>query len=207
MFIVFEGLENSGKTTQARILYESLQAKGVSCVLTRDPGGADSSRPIRDMLLNPKMDIGERAELLCYMAARVELVEKIIRPALDRGDVVICDRFVDSTLAYQGYGNHYADEQVLEFIKQSHDLFTSGLWPDVTILLEIDLEDSLERFDGARDRVESRDSHYFMRVKQGYYLLSGEESRFRVVPGNAPIEIVSMGVWNVVLPYLEEVLM
>lgn len=199
VFITLEGIENSGKSTQASLLAGRFRELGIPCVLTRDPGGVSSSEPIRRVLLDRSTEVGVKAELLLYIAARVELVEKVIRPALDAGNVVICDRFIDSTIAYQGYGNFYGDEEMLGFIKSSHDLLTGGLWPDLTIWLDISVEESMRRYalGSERDRIESRDGHFFLRVKHGYYLLHTEDrDRVRMVSGEAPEEVVANIIWQ-----------
>ena len=183
VFIVFEGIDGSGKTTQINRLYENLlkhskneSANSDRILLTREPGGTATSELIRSILLNPSNDkLCDRTEALLYAAARAQHVEERIKPALSIGKVVICDRFVDSTLAYQGYGRG----QDLDFLKGLNRLATSGLKPDLTILMDLPVQTALDRLNKRqdsgikKDRLESEHNSFYERVREGYLKISG----------------------------------
>lgn len=185
VFIVFEGIDGSGKTTQINMLYENLlkHSKGESAnsdriLLTREPGGTATSELIRSILLNPSNDkLCARTEALLYAAARAQHVEEKIKPALSIGKVVICDRFIDSTLAYQGYGR----EQDLDFLKGLNQLATGGLKPDLTILMDLPVQTALDRLNNRqdcgikKDRLESEHTSFYERVREGYLKISGAD--------------------------------
>ncbi|HEU5141954.1 MAG TPA: dTMP kinase [Solirubrobacterales bacterium] len=147
MFISFEGVDGSGKSTQARLLAEAL---GSETLTIREPGGTDAAERIRDLLADPALEIDPFAELLLFSAARADLVERVIRPALDAGRDVVADRFADSSVAYQGGARGLGTSHVLSLV----DMTIDGLWPDLTILLRLDPEVGLDRADGD-DRFEA----------------------------------------------------
>ena len=159
MFITFEGLDGSGKTTQARLLGARLEAEGVEVVLTREPGGTPLGEEIRDLVLHGG-DVAPWAEAALYAASRAQHVEQLIRPALARGATVICDRYVDSSVAYQGIARGLGLERVLELNLAA----VEGLMPDRTILLEIGADDAVGRMGGERDRIEREDDGFHARV-------------------------------------------
>ena len=172
-FIVFEGVEGAGKTTQIRQTAAWLQSKcseDRTVVITREPGGTKLGQQIRHMLLEPDSSIGNRAELLLYGADRAQHVESVIRPQLDRGDIVLCDRFTDSTVAYQGYGRGFERAE----IDQINCLATGGLQSDLTIWLDLDVEIGLQRVlvRGKPDRLEQANLEFHQRVRQGYQALA-----------------------------------
>lgn len=171
-FIVFEGVDGCGKTTQAKLLadkFKELESRQ-EVVLTHEPGGTALGLKIRDLLLKssgltPQIDSPSLySELLLFMASRAELVTKKIRPALSRGAVVICDRYTDSSLAYQGYGFSLDKGQ----IRQLNYISCQGLFPDITFWLDVDVETALERKGKIRDRVESMGLAFHKRVAEGY---------------------------------------
>lgn len=178
-FITFEGPECCGKSTQARMLVDYLRSRGRRVVFLREPGGTPISELIRKMLLDIKNSgLSQRSELFLYMASRAQTVQDVILPALKRGAVVICDRFLDSTLVYQGYGLGFD----LGLIKSMGAFATQGISPDLTILLDAPLKASLERIGSRKDRIESRSFAYHSRVKNGYRRLAGKEpQRIKVV--------------------------
>src|SRR5215831_8771564 len=163
MFVSFEGADGSGKSTQAELLRDSLVAEGREVVLTREPGGTELGERVRKLVLNgPSM--GAWAEAALYAASRAEHVEEVIRPALARGAVVVCDRYVDSSLAYQGVARGLGIDAVLEL----NATVTGGLMPERTFVLLLDPAASPGRLDGARDRIEREGGEFVRRLDEGY---------------------------------------
>ena len=166
MFVSFEGLDGSGKTTQAELLAAHLTGQGRDVVLTREPGGTPLGEAVRELLLDgPEMT--PWAEAALFAAARAELAERVIRPALDRGAVVVCDRYLDSSLAYQGIARDLGLEAVLEL----NAIVSAGLLPDRTFLLDIRPEQALERL-GAPDRMEREADEFKLAVADAYRRLA-----------------------------------
>ncbi len=197
MFITFEGIEGSGKSTQAKLLYEWLIDKGCRVILTREPGGTRSAEEIRRFILE---DRDERfppfAELLLYMAARSFHVENLIEPSLKEGLIVISDRFSDATLAYQGYGRGIDRE----LIKSINRFATKGIEPDITFLIDVPVPVGMSRLRGKRDRIESEDMAFHERVRKGYLEIADESGeRVKVIDGRGEVEEV----FSKVLSYVE----
>jgi len=195
MFIVFEGIEGSGKSTQARRLSEWLTARGVRNVLTREPGGTALGERIRDLLLHSE-DVPARAELLLMMAARAAFVQQVVRPALERGDVVISDRYELSSYAYQGYGRGLP----LDEVRSVNELATCGLRPDLTILLDVEPQEGAARRRRAgrtEDRIERAGEAFHAEVGRAYRLLSSTEPGISVVSGAGTEEEVAQRVMSV----------
>jgi len=168
-FITFEGPEKSGKSTQAKLLKNYLTKKGYSCIFIREPGSTILSEKIRKILLDKKnTHISHFSEMLLYMAARAQLIKEIIEPALKKNKVVICDRFIDSTIAYQGYGLGVD----INLIKEIGNFVTKGIKPNITILLDLDNKDSLFKDGHKKDRIEMRSANYHKKVRDGYLALS-----------------------------------
>ena len=180
MFISLEGIDGSGKTTQARLLARAL---GENVVLMREPGGTETGERIRELLKDPMLELDPMAELLLFCAARAELVAQVIAPARDRGRAVVCDRFSDSSVAYQGVARGLGVERVEEIC----DLATGGVWPDLTILLRIDPGRATERIGRRRaDRFESEGIELQRRVAEGYDEVARRHpDRIRVIDGDA----------------------
>ncbi len=180
-FITFEGSEGSGKSTQAELLYCYLKSKKLRVLHLREPGGTKVSESIRKILLDVhNKNMTHICETLLYMAARAQLVEEIILPALKKSHVVICDRFLDSTVTYQGYGNGVD----LKMIKSLGTLVTQLLVPDMTFLLDLPTEEGLRRRGKIRDRIERRSLTYHNRVREGYLRLArANPQRVKVVQG------------------------
>lgn len=177
-FITFEGSEGCGKSTQSKLLYKYLKRKGYDVIYLREPGGTEISEKIRKILLDPKNHITPICETLLYMAARSELVNKVIKPALCKGRIVICDRFLDSTIAYQGYGLGID----INFIKRIGHLVSEGVKPDLTILLDLPVKRGLRYHKNKKDRIEKRSLAYHIRVRRGYLALAKSEGeRIKVV--------------------------
>lgn len=189
-FIALEGGEGAGKSTQARLLAEALRARGMQVVTTREPGGTPGAEAIRALLLHGEGDgWNARAEALLFAAARSDHVEKLIRPSLARGAWVICDRFLDSSRAYQGGGGGLSDEDICEL----HRIGSAGLLPDRTVLIEVSPEVAAERIarrdpDGS-DRIGSRETAYHTRVAAAFSRYAQEEpERFIRIDGNGTLE-------------------
>ena len=168
MFITLEGPDGSGKTSQIKPLAEFLREQGYSVITTCEPGGTFISDQVRDVLKNLKnKSMHPRTEILLFCAARAQLVEEVIRPHLAQGEIVISDRYADSTLAYQGYGHGYD----LDFLKNLLDFATGGLWPDLTLYLDIDVEKGLNRRrvgGGEWNRLDDYALSFHRRVRCGY---------------------------------------
>lgn len=173
-FITFEGSEGCGKSTQSRMLYDYLKSRGKKVVYLREPGATKVSEKIREILLDAKNDaMLAECEMLLYMAARSQIVGEIIKPHLKKGFIVICDRFLDSTIAYQGYGLGMD----IGFIKRVGKFATLGIKPDLTIFLDLPVSSGLVHRDGNKDRIEKRSLTYHFRVREGYLTLARKESK------------------------------
>lgn len=173
-FITFEGSEGCGKSTQSKMLADYLKKKGYRVVYLREPGATRLSEKIRDVLLDRKNSaMSAGCEMLLYMAARAQIVSEVIKPALEKGKIVICDRFLDSTIAYQGYGLGME----IKLIKDIGRFVTQGIRPDLTILLDVPLKQGLKHRDGNKDRIEQRPLSYHARVRQGYLKLAKLEPK------------------------------
>lgn len=200
MFITFEGVEGCGKTTQARLLAERIEACGFRTLVTREPGGAAISEQIRAVVLDHRNDgMDPLAEALLYVAARAQFVVEIVRPALAAERVVICDRFADSTLAYQGYGRGLD----LGTLRTLNTIATGGLTPDVTFLLDLPVAAGLARRQRGGDwnRMDNAGRAFHERVYNGYHaLVQADPARWRVVDARGAVPEVAAAVWRAVAP-------
>ncbi|MBA4542469.1 MULTISPECIES: dTMP kinase [Thermoactinomyces] len=171
-FITFEGPEGAGKTTQIRLLEDYLRLKGKECITVREPGGTPIGDGIRQILLSTEFsDMRPRTEILLYAASRAQLVDQVIRPALEQGKIVLCDRYVDSSIAYQGYGAQWDLQEVI----QINEWATGGLKPDRTYLLDLPVEMSQSRMKnrgGKKDRMELKEKLFHERVREGFLSLA-----------------------------------
>ena len=194
LFISLEGPDASGKTTQVRGITAALAARGIKYILTREPGGTELGECVRDMLLSHRYPLmSKRTEMLLYAASRAQHVDEVIRPSLQDGKYVICDRFIDSSLIYQGLGLGLGIEEVFKV----NMVATEGLLPDLTIVLNLSAEQSLDRLSskGELDRIESRSLSYHQSVSEGYQRLY-ELFPNRVVSfdGRLPAEVITRAI-------------
>ncbi len=191
MFITFEGPEGSGKTSQIQLLAEFLRLKGYTVLTTREPGGTRIGDQIRDCLHDvANTEMTPTAEVLLYSASRAQLVREVVQPALAEGQVVLCDRFYDSTIAYQGYGRTLNRDDLWRITQFA----TSGLKPDLTFLLDMDVQRGLARRvanEAEMNRLDLEQISFHQRVRQGYHALAAEEpARWLVVNADRPVEVV-----------------
>lgn len=183
IFITFEGIDGCGKSTQAERLHAYLRGRRYKVLLVREPGGTPASEKIRAALLDRKLHVAPLAELLLYEAARAQLVETVILPALEKGWVVIADRFFDSTTAYQGYGRRL-DKTLIAALNKTA---SCGLTPDITFILDVDYRTSLGRRGRVPDRLEKESRAFFNRVRRGFLSLAGKR-RVVILDGRHNIE-------------------
>jgi dTMP kinase len=218
VFITFEGPEGSGKSTQARLLYERLQAEGYPVILTREPGGTRIGEMIRRILVDLRhTEMAPTTETLLFSAARAQLVSELIRPYLNTGGIVLCDRYADSTFAYQGYGLG----RDLDELQAITAVATGGLMPDLTFYLDIEVEEGLRRKRAQRERttapgvpganaewnrLDARDLAYHQRVVAGFLeLMRRDPARWRRLSANQPVEAVAAQIYAEVEPLLAPV--
>lgn len=187
-FVTLEGPEGAGKTSQLKKLSAQLAMMNVPHIITRDPGGTPLGKQIRRVLLNPENPVSPMAELLLYQADRAQHVTEIILPKLKEGMLVICDRFVDSTMAYQGYGRDID----FKLIEQLNQIATGGLKPELTILFDLDSSEGLSRLHpGGHDRMEREALQFHLKVREGYLsLVKAEPDRFCVIDASKPFSTV-----------------
>jgi len=203
LLITFEGGEGSGKSVQAERLAARLRAAGHTVTLTREPGGTSLGESIRDILLHPRegAEPSPVAELLLFEAARAQLVHDVIRPALDRGEVVICDRFADSSVAYQGHGRGL----FTGLIDALNIVATGGITPDLTLLLDLPVKAGLARraAAGGRNAFDENEIRFHQAVRKGYQRMAvAEPARWRVINAKLPVDEVHRQVWEAVEPLL-----
>ena len=206
MFISFEGSEGSGKSSQVSRLSNYLRRAGCELLTLREPGGTPIGEQIRSVLFGPENSgMDQRTEILLFQASRAQLVEQVIRPHLARGGVVICDRYADSTMAYQGYGY----QRDLEALKALVQFATGGLKPDLTLLLDVDVEVGLARraHGGGSNRLDVLGVDFYQRVRQGYLQMArAEPGRWVIIDANQSPGNVQQAVRRVVQERLKGVL-
>jgi dTMP kinase len=194
IFITFEGGDGAGKTTQMRLLGEFLQANGHAVTVTREPGGTPLGGQIRELVLHSREHIAPRAEALLYAADRAHNVATVVRPALERGDIVLQDRYFDSSVAYQGSGRVLGAEE----IKQISLWAADGLVPDLTVLLDLDQAAASERLQAQEkpfDRFESEKAEFHEKVRHAFLqIAAAEKERFLVVDASKPIDEIAAAI-------------
>ena len=200
-FITFEGSEGCGKTTQIEALAKALEAQGKTVLITREPGGTLIGEKIRNLLQDPghENEISDMAELLLFSASRAELIASRIQPALKRGEIVICDRFYDSTYVYQGLGRAID----MDIVEQLNQITVGTLKPDLTILLDLDAKVGIERAksrqSGELDRIENESLVFFEAVRNGYLELAKKEpERFKTIDGLLSVDAIKAIIWDTV---------
>ncbi|MDP5017138.1 MAG: dTMP kinase [Dolichospermum sp.] len=197
-FIVFEGVEGCGKTTQMQLCFQWLESLNISVVLTREPGGTELGKDLRALLLekSPNRPIGEVTELLLYAADRAQHIEEELKPNLATGKFILCDRYIDSTIAYQGYGRGLN----MSIINQLNQIATGGLASDLTIWLDVDVEVGLSRKRGQAklDRIEQETIAFHRRVQQGYTeLAASNPSRILRIDGSGSQDFVQQSIQEI----------
>ncbi len=198
--ITFEGSEGSGKSTQIKLIFDYLKKQKRKVLTLREPGGVEISEKIRRVLLDVKnKEMAKECEMLLYMAARAQMVKEILIPALGDGTIVLCDRFLDSTICYQGYGCNMD----IDLIQRIGQFVTQGIKPHLTFVFDIETEEGLNRISRARDRIESRPVSYHTRVRAGYRELSKRDPRrIKLIQGNLGKEEIHEKVKSFVNPLL-----
>jgi len=209
MFITFEGIEGCGKSTQAALLYQALNQRGVPCTLTREPGGTKIGTQIRQILMSSSnIELCPAAELFLIVADRAQHVTEVIRPALTKGGLVICDRFLDATVAYQGYGRGLD----LDLIRRLNWFSSGGLYPDKTFLIDCPVEKGLRRAiardregnNQAEGRFEAESMEFHSKVRQGYLQIAqAEPERFVVLDGEEAVEDLARKILGIVESLME----
>ncbi|MFN8156923.1 MAG: dTMP kinase [Candidatus Nanopelagicales bacterium] len=200
LFVAFEGGDGAGKSTQARALAAALEARGLEVVLTREPGGTPAAEAIREVVLTPEYaGLDPRAEALLYAASRAEHVARLVRPALERGAVVITDRYIDSSIAYQGVGRQLGPDVVGEINLWA----TRSLLPDLTVLLDVDAGAGLARLSTEPDRLESEPEEFHATVVTAFRALAaGDPDRYLVLAAHDDVDAISA----VILARVDELL-
>jgi dTMP kinase len=201
LFVTFEGVRGCGKSTQARALKALAEDAGRSVTLTREPAGCPLGQRVRELLSDRSLKLDARSELFLFVAARAQHVAEVIRPALEHKDIVICDRFSDSTVAYQGYGRGLD----LDDVHMVNRMATRGLVPDLTVLLNVPVEMGLGRKAGEKlpDRIGQEGAQFHERVRQGYLAMAAREpDRFLVRDGTLPPEEITRTIWRRLEPLL-----
>lgn len=195
LFITLEGADGCGKTTQLNLLKEYLASRGYEIVVTREPGGKGLGEKLREILLNYDGEVSDRCEAFLYLADRAQNIDTIIKPAINSGRIVLCDRHTDSSVAYQGYGR----EQNIDNINMLNELAVNGVHPDLTIVFDIDTETSMARVGAEKDRLESAGIEFHKRVRNGYLEIAKKNpQRIKVVDASQTIEDVQRDVIKIV---------
>lgn len=202
LFITFEGGEGAGKSTQCRLLVEALTAQGHTCLLTREPGGSPGAEQIRSLLVQGDKDRWDTmTEMLLFMAARRNHLTQTIWPALQAGKVVICDRFLDSTVAYQGYG-YGKNQKTIDDIYRVYHLIAGDFKPDLTFILDLDPVDgirrSLSRTGNTEQRFESMDLTFHQNLRTGFLELAKNNDRYYVIDALQSIDIIHRKITDIV---------
>jgi len=193
-FIVLDGPEGCGKSTQGQLLLAHLKSTGKDAILVRDPGTTPIGEQIRALLLNPANgEMSMRCEMLLYMAARAQMMAQIILPALSSGQTVICDRFVSSTLAYQLGGDGLGADE----IRKTAAIAIRDRWPDLTIILDLPVERAMSRINRQKDRIEQRSREYHEQVRKNYLSQAAADPKhYRVIAADRPKDVIAADIWK-----------
>ncbi len=195
LFITFEGPDGCGKTTQMNLLAQYFEKKGKKVVLTREPGGKGLGEKVREILLNYNGEVSDRCESFLFLADRAQNIDIIVKPAVEKGEIVLCDRHIDSTVAYQGYGRGLNINE----INILNNLATGGRKPDLTLVFDVDVETSMKRVGKEKDRMESAGIDFHNRVRNGYLELAKQEpDRIKVLDATKTIEEIHEKVVEIV---------
>ncbi len=198
MFITFEGLDYSGKSTQVKLLADALKHENHSILVLREPGGTEIGEKIRAILLDKRISgMTNASELFLFSASRAQLVEEVIKPALESGLVVLCDRFYDSLTAYQGWGKGIP----LDTIRVINECASAGVAPDLTFFLDIpvdEVEKRMRRSRTSKDRMESNGKTFYERVRRGFLEMAKQERRFRVIDGLQTVDAIQDSIWKTI---------
>ena len=187
LFITFEGGDGCGKTTQLNLVAKYLEEQGKTVVITREPGSKGLGQKLRELILHYDGDIAPNAEAFLFLADRAQHVLKLIKPAIEQGKIVLCDRHTDSSVAYQGYGRGESIEQIKNF----NNIATQGITPDLTLVFDVSEDIAQKRVGSEKDRMESAGKDFHKRVREGYLEIAKQEpQRVRVIDANLPIEDV-----------------
>ncbi len=201
LFITFEGADGSGKTTQLNNVKSFLEQKGFDVVITREPGALDIGQKIRNILLHHDGVVADRCEMFLFLADRAQHVETFIKPAVEQGKIVLCDRHTDSTIAYQGYGRG----QNIELLQKLNEIAVNGLVPDLTLLFDVSTETAQERVGSEKDRMESAGIEFHKKVRNGYLELQKQKpDRIKVIDANNSIDKVFEDTIKVVNDTIQE---
>lgn len=201
LFITFEGADGSGKTTQLNNIKSFLEQKGFDVVVTREPGSLEIGQKIRNILLHHDGIVADRCEIFLFLADRAQHVETFIKPAIEEGKIVLCDRHTDSTIAYQGYGRG----QDINLLNDLNKIAINGLKPDLTLLFDVSTEVSQERVGSEKDRMESAGLEFHRKVRNGYLELQKQEpERIKLVNANNSIEEVFEDTKEIVSKLIQE---
>lgn len=199
LFITFEGADGCGKTTQLNLLEKYLKDKGLDVIVTREPGAKGLGEKFREILLNYDGIVSDRCESFLFLADRAQNIDIIVKPAVSSGKIVLCDRHIDSSVAYQGYGRGLDIQQ----IKNLNTIAAGGMLPDLTLVFDIDIETSMQRVGNNKDRMENSGNEFFNRVRNGYLELAKQEpDRIKVVDSTVSIDDIHNKVKNIVLALL-----
>jgi len=201
MFFSFDGIDGVGKSTQARLFADALRERGCEVVACRDPGSTQLGERIREVLLSsgPSLAIDRRSEMLLYMASRAQLVDEVIRPALEAGKIVVSDRYVLANVVYQGYAGGLDPNEIWQVGK----LATCGVFPDIVFLLDMPAEAASGRLNRPLDRMESRGSEYRQRLREGFLAeAANAPGQIHVIDASRPVEVIQSDIWQIAAPLL-----